>query len=137
MLCICGVGKIIIVWVLCHCSLYNLFQFCTLLVFMLLLGNGKQRHLQKVLPYVLVFKRMHKNWDKQKKKTSFGEEEACPRDMSLFISQVVSLFLSLTTQLKISGHQRAVPSPADHLSGCLSQQPCPRPGSHGLCVFWF
>lgn len=30
MLCLCGVGKLIIVWVLCHYNLYELFQFCTL-----------------------------------------------------------------------------------------------------------
>lgn len=38
------------------------------------------------------------------------------QEICLYLFHKLSLFLSLITQLKSSGHQRAVPSPADHLS---------------------
>jgi len=46
MLCLCGVGKLIIVWVLCHCNLYELFQLHTLF-FLCCFGETKaflERH---------------------------------------------------------------------------------------------
>lgn len=74
-------------------------------------------------------------------KASYGEEGACPSDISLLTSQVGLLFLLLAGQLKSSAHPRVVWSPSDHLSNCCSSgQPCLRSSGLGLFIslfFWW
>lgn len=137
MLCLCGVGKLIIVWVLCRINLYELFQFCTLF-FLCCFWETKaflERH--------TLCPRIQEN---AQNLGQIADEDRLRRGRSL--SRVIHLYLFhelalllLAAQLKSSAHRRVVRSPSGHLSNCCSSwQPCLRSSGLGLFVplfFWW
>lgn len=90
MLCLFGYGKLIIVWVLCHYSLYELFQF-GILLFFCCFGDTKE-----FLERYTLCPCIQENAEKLRQiaDKSYGEEQGCPCETSLLISQVGSFLLA-------------------------------------------
>lgn len=132
-LCLFGVGKLFVVWVLCHCSLYELFEF-GILLFLCCFWETKA-----FLERYTLSPCIQENAEKLRQiaDKSYGEEQACPCERSLLISQVGSLFFLLAAQLKSLAHWKVVWSPSGHLSSCYPWQPCLRSSGLGFFVSFF